>query len=257
MPSVRSFLGRSLSLGAWLLLAFAFLILRCPAEDQIKKKDGTLIVGTIIGVSNGQVSVNKAATNGGVVKLSYYISDIQSVSMTPPPEVDKAKGAAPADVIAALEPLVKQFAGLPSDWVTDAMAQLGEAYDAAGKPDQASAVYTQINQLYPGSSYQYLAAAGTAKQLLAQGKIPDALALLQPIVDKANANLAPSPGEARLYANVFLVYGQALEAQKKLPAALEAYLTVKTMFYQNPALADAADKAVKALRAQNPGVVVD
>jgi hypothetical protein len=80
---------------------------------------------------------------------------------------------------------------------------------------------------------------------------------LQPIIDQANQDLAPSQSEGGLYATAFLVYGQALEAQKKLEQALEAYLTVKTMFYQNPALADQADQMAKKLRDQNPGLGVE
>ena len=48
-----------------------------------------------------------------------------------------------------------------------------------------------------------------------------------------------------------------LEAQQKFPQALEAYLTVKTMFYQNQALVDESDRLVQKLRATNPGVSVN
>ena len=77
--------------------------------------------------------------------------------------------------------------------------------------------------------------------LLSQGKIAEALAAVQPVIDAANKTVAPSAADARAYASAFLVYGQILEAQKKYPEALEAYLTVKTMFYQNPALVDQSD----------------
>ena len=48
-----------------------------------------------------------------------------------------------------------------------------------------------------------------------------------------------------------------LEAQKKFPQALEAYLTVKTMFYQNQALVEESDQLVQKLRATDPGVSVN
>jgi tetratricopeptide (TPR) repeat protein len=189
--------------------------------------------------------------------LTVYLSDIQSITMTPPAAMAQIKDAPPATVIATLEPLVKEYAGLPADWVLDAMAQLGDAYDASGREDKASAVYDQINQLYPNSPYQMLAITGKARQSLTQGRLDEALATIQPIIVEANQNLAPTPSKGRLYANAFLVYGQALEAQKKLPAALEAYLTVVTMFYQNSALVEKARQLAKNLRDQNPGVGVD
>lgn len=227
------------------------------ADDQITKKDGTVITGQITGVSGGQVMVSIRSPNGGIAKLSYDLSLIQSVTMTPPAALATIQGAEPAAVITALEPVVKQYAGLPADWVVEAMGQLATAYNAQGQADHAADIYNQIDTLYPNSKYHAQAVAGKALLSLKQGKIDEAIADVQPTIAEANKNLAPSPGEGRLYANAFLVYGQALQAQKKLPQALEAYLTVKTMFYQNPALVEQADQLAKSLREQNPGLGID
>lgn len=240
-----------------ILLILTALELQGMADDQLKKKNGTVITGQILKVSGGQVFVSSQTANGGMSTVPYQLSDIQKVDMAPPDAFTKVKDAAPATVVATLEPLVKQFAGLPADWVIDAMAQIAEADSALGKSDLADAMYNQINQLYPNSPYQIQAVAGKAQLILQQGKPDEAIAMLRPLIDKANQNLAPSPSEGRLYANAFLVYGQALEAQKKLPQALEAYLTVKTMFYQNSALADQANQLAGKLRQQNPGLGVD
>jgi len=238
-------------------LAFVFLILRAGADDQIKKNDGTIIPGEITGVSGDQVDVTIHNSNGSTGKTLLYLSDIESVTMPPPADVAKAQGAAPKEVIAILEPKIKQFAGLPTDWVVNAMAQLADAYAATGQPDRALALYTQITQSYPGSAYMNVAQAGKAKLSLQQGKIDDALAAVQPIVEAANKNLAPSQSEGGLYASAFLVYGQVLAAQKKPREALEAYLTVKTMFYQNPAMVAQAEQLAQALRDQNPGLGIE
>ena len=243
--------------GAWSLAIipaiFAFVAFPARAVDQLIKNDGTVVNGTITGVSDGQVSL----TQGGA-KTVVYLTDIKSVNMAAPAAVEKAKGAAPADVIATLAPLVREYAGLPSDWVVyDAMGQLADAYDAESQPEKAAAIYAEINKLYPNSPYQKEAAVGQAKIAVKAGKIDDAMAAVKPLIDLANQNIAPSPDEGRLYAGAFLVYGQALEAQKQYPQALEAYLTVKTMFYQNPSLVALADTQAKALLAQHPGVGID
>jgi tetratricopeptide (TPR) repeat protein len=179
--------------------------------------------------------------------------------MATPAEVTKvqAQGTPPETVIAALGPQVQQYAGLPVNWVVGAMAQLGDAYAAAGQSDKALATYNQISQLYPGSAFENVAKTGKAKMSLKAGKIDEALAAVKPIVELANKDLAPSPSDGELYAGAFLVYGQALEAQKKPQQALEAYLTVVTMYYQNPALVDQADQLAKNLRDHNPGVGVE
>jgi tetratricopeptide (TPR) repeat protein len=244
-----------LTLVAALMLVSLGLALR--ADDQIFKKDGTSITGQIISSSGGQVMVAIRASNGSINKIPYYISDIKSIAMATPPEVTKVQGGTPDAVIAALEPVVKNFAGLPADWVVTAMAQLAGAYTAKSQSDKALALYNEIDTLYPGSAYHVQAVAGKAELSLKAGKVDEALAALQPIVDEANKNMAPSPADGALYASAFIVYGQTLEAQKKNGQALEAYLTVKTMYYQNPALADQADQLAKALRDKNPGLGVD
>ncbi|MEI9998147.1 MAG: hypothetical protein WDO13_02725 [Verrucomicrobiota bacterium] len=48
-----------------------------------------------------------------------------------------------------------------------------------------------------------------------------------------------------------------LESRKQFPQALEAYLTVTTMFYQNPSLVAEADHYAKDLRTKNPGLGVE
>ena len=241
-------------------VALALVLMSLPslADDKITKKDGTVISGQIISVSNGQVMFQSQSSTGSIVKLPYYLTDIQSINMVTPEAVNKVKSAnaAPADVVAALEPVVKQYAGLPADWVPAAMVQLAGAYNALGQADKALAIYTQIGTLYPGDTYTPFVKAGQAEMKIKEGKVDEALADLRPIVDKANQDVAPSPSDGVLYANVFLVYGQALEAKKSNDQALEAYLTVTTLYYQNPALADKASALAKKLRDANPGLGV-
>jgi tetratricopeptide (TPR) repeat protein len=237
-------------------LGVVMMTLSSFADDQITKKDGTVISGQIMGASNGQIMFQSRSSTGSIVKLPYYITDIKSITMATPDAVTKVKSAAPEAVVAALEPLVAQFAGLPADWVPGAMVQLAGAYSALGQSDKSLAIYTQIGTLYPGGAYDAYVVAGKADMSLRQGKIDEALAGLQPLVTKANQDIAPSPSDGALYANVFLVYGQALEAQKKLEQALEAYLTVTTLYYQNAALAEQAGQMAKKLRDANPGLGV-
>jgi predicted negative regulator of RcsB-dependent stress response len=238
-----------------LLLAAALPSL--AVADQLTMNSGQVVAGHIVSVSDGQVTVQTTTSNGGQATLPYHLSDIKTVSMAAPPELAAAKNQPPAQVIAALAPLVTAYAGLPTDWVLDAMGQLADAYSASNQDDAASAIYAQINQLYPGSVYTPIATAGQAKVLLSQGKLDEALTTVQPVIDAANKTMSPSASEARAYANAFLVYGQILEAQKKYSQALEAYLTVKTMLYQNQALVDRSDQLVQKLRATAPGVSVD
>jgi tetratricopeptide (TPR) repeat protein len=241
-----------------MLLAAVVLTLRAVADDQIVKNDGTTVSGRIVGVSDGAATVEQHI-GGGVGKFPVMIADIKSITMATPPAVAQAEapGTPPGQVIAALDGPVKEFAGLPAKWVVDAMAQLGDAYSQVGQTDKALQIYNDIGALYPNSAYTNVANASRAQVDIDGGKIDDALKIVQPIVDKANQDLAPSSLDGATYAKAFIVYGRALEAQNKLPDALEAFLTVKTMFYQNPNLVAEADHYAQELRTKNPDVGVD
>jgi len=241
------------------LLAFFSFSLSLHAQDKIIFTDPAKspLFGAITGVSDGRISIDTKDSSGNTAKLTIYISDIQSVVMPPPPEVAKVKNAPPATAIPVLEPIVKQWAGLPADWTTDAMSQLADAYDAQNQSDKSAAIYAEFGKLYANVPAGQESIVGQAKMDLKSGNYAAALAAVQSLVTQANANIAPSAPEGRLFAGAFLVYGQCLEHSGQFPQALEAYLTVKTMFYQNPALADQADQLAKALLAHHQDVAVD
>src|SRR5471032_1558877 len=118
-----SFWVRGVGRSALLLVIIgSFLPLRA---DEIVKKNGTIVDGQITGISSGQIGITIGAARSVV-----YLSDVQSVTMTPPAAMAKLDSATPEAKISILEPLVKQYAGLPADWVLDAMGQLADAYDA-------------------------------------------------------------------------------------------------------------------------------
>jgi tetratricopeptide (TPR) repeat protein len=241
------------------MLALAFAALSLRADDQITLTNGQVINGSVVSISGTQVMVQTTTSRGGIAKIPYQLGDIKSVTMKVPDAVAKAENPAtpPEQAIAGLEPAIQQYAGLPAAWIVDAMGKLAEAYAASGHGDKASEMFTKIDTAYPNSKYHAQAVAGRASMTLKSGKVDQAFGEISPIIEQANQNLAPSPDDAATYARAFLVYGDILDAQKKPEKALEAYLTVKTMFYQDTGLVTDADTRAKALREKNPNLGVD
>jgi len=190
--------------------------------------------------------------------LTHPLADIQSVAMATPDAVAKVRGAAPADVIAALEPVIKQYAGLPTDWVVDAMAQLADAYDTAGQAERATATYDQINLLYPNSGYQIQAVAGKARQGLKLGKIDEALPLAADRRSGEQESRSLARAGTALRQCLFGLWPGVGGAKKNRPRHSRLNLTVKTMFYTKiPALVEQAEQLTRNLRDQNPGLGID
>src|SRR5208282_3595935 len=93
-----SFSSRFLKpLGLMLFAALLPAAFSC-ADDQIEKKDHTIIRGQITGRYDGQVSIQSQTSNGGMAKLTVYLSDVQSITMAPPAAMTQLKGAPPATV---------------------------------------------------------------------------------------------------------------------------------------------------------------
>jgi hypothetical protein len=221
-------------------------------QDKIVLKGGQIVEGKIQDVTNG--NANLLSKNN---VFPYPLANVVSVQMATPAELDKVRSGEPAQIVSTLEPLVKKFKGLPCDWVTEAMALVAEAYATEGKDTESTSIYSEMSKLYPGSRYQIRAEAGLAKSALRAGKYDDALAKITPLIAEANKSFSPSAEDGRLYGEAFLVQGQILEKQGKPKEALESYLTVVTVFYQNTATAKTARELADKLRKNNPQVVVD
>lgn len=240
---------RSFLVCAGLLLAISAM----HGQDKIALKTGQEVSGKILEVSDGSVKVSVGAGT-----IPYPLANISKVEMAAPAELDKAKDATtPEQSATLLEPIVKKFKGLPVDWVADAMARLAGDYSQMGKEADSSAMYESMVKLYPGSPYQVRAQAGLAKAAFKAGKYDEVLSSLAPLIAEANKTFSPSQDDGRAYSEAFLIQGQALEKQGKLKEALESYLTVVTVFYQNPVAAKTAQELADSLRKNNPQVVAE
>jgi tetratricopeptide (TPR) repeat protein len=233
-------------------VGFLLAISSASAQDKITLKNGSDISGRIIDVSGPNVNI--AVTAG---TIPYPLSSIASVQMNAPADLAKAQDATPDRTISLLDPLVKKFKGLPVDWVSEAMATEAEAYSESGKDDQAVAIFNEMSKLYPGSRYQVRALAGLARASLKAGNYDEAISKVAPLIADANKVFSPSIQDGRVYGEAFLVRGEALEKQGKLKEALESYLTVVTVFYQNPTTAKLAAELSDKLRKTNPKVAAD
>lgn len=222
------------------------------AQDKITLKSGDSYLGKIREVKNGQVFIQVEQGN-----LPFRLNLVEVVEMDAPRELVRARTAEPKKQLALVAPLINKYKGLPADWVVESLGIAAEAYAALGQNDKAKAVYSSMLKLYPNSIYEVRAKAGLAGQALATGNTAEALKMIKPLIAEANKTLLPGNAQGQVYGAAYLVQGQALEKQGKLADALSSYLTVVTVFHQNPSVAQAAQEAAAALRKKNPDVIVE
>ncbi len=218
--------------------------------DQITKQDGSVLEGTVTGVSaEGQVQVTLSS---GSVALP--INQLKWIEMAAPAAVNEARSSGPTQVIAVLEPLIQSYQGLPADWIVEAMSLLADAYAEQNNYEKSNESFQQIAKLYGDYGFGDLTKVGMAKNSLKQGHPDQALSLVQPVIDEAHKSMSHSEKENRIYSSAFILYGQILEGQNSAPEALSAYLTSLTIFAHSPDEVHIAQQKVDELRAAHPNL---
>ena len=252
----RAFVFRRFLPGAVALLAAAA---GARAQDRLVFRDGPnhVVDGKIAGMKNGAVVINVAAG-----QVSYDLGLLARVDAAAPPAFQQGYAAYAAGdwarAQAALQPIVNQFRGLPTEWARQATAALGDIYIEQNDIPKAVAAYADYRTLYPGGAGGSLRSnVGQARIAFAQKDFASAEKQLQPIREaalKRPAEVTRADGAA--YGQACYLLGQLEERHGSYQAALQDYLRTVTLFYQDGQVAARAQKNADALRAAHKDVSV-
>ena len=239
-----------------LLLAFALspalLCAQVPPE-RVTLRDGRTQEGRILGVANGAVEVEITQPNGQKGKIGLPLAGIAAVTMPEPTGVRAGlahyEGRDFARALAELRPVAEKWKGLPTDWARRVAAVMGDLFLETGDLPRAEAAYAEYARLYPGGKASLRGAVGLARLAVAHKDNVRARQAREPRATAALEDLSPADADGALYGQVFLLLGQLREAEGNGPGALQEYLRAVTLFYQDRAVAAAAQKAADALRA--------
>ncbi len=222
------------------------------AQDILTLSNGQSLDAQVLGVSNGNVRLKI-----GPVESTRPLSQVRAVTMPAPKEFDSAierwkEGDAPG-TLKWLEPLVKNFQGLPAPWVLRASALLGEVKLAAGDTSGAEAAFQGFQTAYPSASG--LAAIGLAQLAVEKKDFAGASAKLESVVAEARKTLLAESGKSAEYGKALYLMGRVLESQGKLPEALDDYMLAVTVFYEDPVVVARARERATALTKEKNVVV--
>lgn len=226
------------------LALITFVFTGLSYADRIALKDGSVRDGTVVAVEDKGLRFQV-----GPAKTLIPMDRIASVEMDPPEAyteaIEKWSGGDQQSALSLLEPVVSRFRGLPIPWAELASAQLGDLYLANDKMEEAKEAFTAFQRAYPDA--KNLATVGLARLALERGEAGVAKIQITPVVETARKKLAPEGAEGPGFAQACYIMGRALEEEGNLPEALENFLLVQTVYYQDPSTLKLSQQRAQAL----------
>jgi hypothetical protein len=247
-------------ISAALLLAAACVLVsflsRADAQDSVTLKNGSRREGQIVGVSGGTVRIAIQSPNG-IVETSVPLADVQSASMQAPSAFEDAKKLLARGNVAAgsakLAPLVEKFLGLPVPWVQSATIALMGAQIDSGDLASAEKTLEAFNRAYPDASD--LTSLLRARLAIGKGNFIGAKPLLAPIVAQGEQTKRADSQQSKLFGQAFYLMGQIREKENDLPSALQDYIRVTTLFFDDESVARKAQERVDFLTGEKKVIV--
>lgn len=160
--------------------------------------------------------------------------------------------------LADLRTFGEAFRGLPTDWEQQTVAALGSIYLEKNDTARAEAAFNDLRRYYPkapGNGVQLSVAQ--ARLAFAKNNAPQAKAQLDAIIQAALKSPADLPrADGAAYGQACYLMARLQERESNFQGALENYLRVVTLFYQDTTVAGRAQKGADDLRAAHKDLAV-
>ncbi len=216
-----------------------------PQEGRITGVQGDAILLT---VPNGTTSIP--------------LAQVARVEAAAPPTFTTGMAAYNAanydKALADLRPIGSTFRGLPTDWAQQTLTALGNIYLEKNDVAKAEAAFNDYRRYYPkvpGNQLQFSIAQ--ARIAFAKNNATQARQALEAITQAAlKAPAEVTRGDGAAYGQAFYLLARLQEGEKNYQGALENYLRVVTLFYQDGSVVVRAQKGADDLRAAHKGLSV-
>ncbi len=216
-----------------------------PQEGRITGVQGDAILLT---VPNGSTSVPLAQV--ARVEAAAPATFTSGIAAYNAASYDKA--------LADLRPIGNTFRGLPTDWAQQTLAALGNIYLEKNDVAKAEAAFNDYRRYYPkapGNQLQFSIAQ--ARIAFAKNNTAQARQALEAITQAAlKAPAEVTRGDGAAYGQAFYLLARLQKGEKNYQGALESYLRIVTLFYQDAPVAARAQKGADDLRATHKGLSV-
>ncbi len=239
----------------WLALGFGagLLASAASAQDRLVFKDNHVQEGKVTGMTGNSVMVNLTTTSGAPGQIGFDLNLLNRVEAAPPPTFQAGNAAYAAGdwdkALSIFRPITEQFRALPTDWARQAFAVLGDIYVEKNDVVRAEGAYNDFRKLYPGGNSLHFN-LGQARIAFARANDAAARQQLDPIVAAALKNpTGVSRTDNAAYGQAFYLLGQLQEKDGQPADALQDYLRIVTVYYQDSGTTARAQQRADALRA--------
>ena len=215
-----------------------------PQEGRITGVQGDSILLNLL--PNGQTSVPLAQV--ARVEAATPPAFTSGISAYNSGSFDKA--------LTDLRPVGDTFRGLPTEWAQQTLAALGSIYLEKNDVAKAEAAFNDYRKYYPNAPGNKLQlSVAQARIAFAKNNLQQARPALESIIQAAlKAPAEVTRGDGAAYGQAFYLMARLQERENNYQGALENYLRVVTLFYQDAAVASRAQKSADDLRAAHKGL---
>ncbi len=225
-----SFTLRRLAFPLFFLTATSIFASERP--DFVKFKNGSAREGSVSGVSKGNILIQTSLNKGGKLEASFPITEIELLSMAPPPSLNDAKNFAASGkndaALASLEETLKRFQGLPAEWLDLATFDLITLQLGAKKTAAAEAVLAAYKK-NPFPQNDTIALV-SAKLALEKNKPSEAKSLLAPLLEPQQKKQANTKAQNAKIGQALFTMGEILQSEGDDSRALECFLLASTIY---------------------------
>lgn len=195
-------------------------------------------------------------------KTSVPLAQVARIEAADPPSfkpgIDAYNAGNYDKALADLRVLGDNYRGLPTAWAQQSLAALGNIYLEKNDIAKAESAFNDYRKYYPKApGNQLQTSVAQARISFAKNNAALAKQQLDAVIKgalKAPAEVTRPDGAA--YGQAFYLTARLQERESNFQDALENYLRVVTLFYQDPAVAARAQKAANDLRAAHKDVSV-
>ena len=204
-----------------------------PAEDKLYTHQGGSQAGRITHVDGDGVWMDL-----GGAQSKFARTDISRVEIPVPDAANEGfklyQDGKYAAAIAKIEPVVKQYEGLPQDWIEQAGYILAKCYLKTRDFTRALDCFGRAQKYYQDSPRISTAISGVAQAQFGLKNEDAAARLLEPLVAEREKLLDLSDIDKEDMGCAFLTLGKCYHSKGEKEKALECFLKVIALYYTDP-----------------------